>query len=156
MLASQTGLPEVAGDNHNQVNWKQMYEESRKESARLQEQVAHLSTQIEVLTKTIQATANKSEDGFQIPNSRKKKRLTLMSHQEKKPKLTGPTVTDDHTINPPRKKQPMSRPWLTSTPSTSEGAKLVNFKTPKQPVPKTSAETTYRKRKIPSVVLRDQ
>ncbi|KAF7275130.1 hypothetical protein GWI33_012155 [Rhynchophorus ferrugineus] len=46
----------------------------------------------------------RSEDGFQMPNSRKKKRLTLMSHQEKKPKLIGPTVTDDFTIIPPRRK----------------------------------------------------
>ncbi|KAF7284348.1 hypothetical protein GWI33_022330 [Rhynchophorus ferrugineus] len=49
-------LAEVAGDNHNQVNWKQMNEDSCKEGARLQEQVAHLSSQIEVLTKTIQVT----------------------------------------------------------------------------------------------------
>ncbi|KAF7267440.1 hypothetical protein GWI33_019331 [Rhynchophorus ferrugineus] len=74
--------------------------------------------------------------------SRKKKRLTLISRQEKKSKLTGPTVIDDFTINPPRKNQPLPRPWLTPTPSTSEAAKPANFKTPKQPVPKTSAVAT--------------
>ncbi|KAF7276379.1 hypothetical protein GWI33_010382 [Rhynchophorus ferrugineus] len=46
-------------------------------------------------------------------------------------------------------------PWLTPTPSTSEAAKPANFKTPKQPVPKTSAEATEstaintRKRNFP-------
>ncbi|KAF7274707.1 hypothetical protein GWI33_012620, partial [Rhynchophorus ferrugineus] len=77
-----------------------------------------------------------------MPNSLKKKRLTLMSHQEKKPKLTGPTVTDNDASNPPRKNQPLSRPWLTPTSSTSEASKPANFKTPKQPVPKLPAETT--------------
>ncbi|KAF7287993.1 hypothetical protein GWI33_000053 [Rhynchophorus ferrugineus] len=96
----------------------------------------------------------RSEDGFQMPNSRKKKRLTLMSHQEKKPKLTRPTVTDNDTSNPPSKNQPLSRQWLTPTPSTSEAAKPANFKTPKQPVPKLSAKTTEstvntRKRNFP-------
>ncbi|KAF7271512.1 hypothetical protein GWI33_015626 [Rhynchophorus ferrugineus] len=77
-----------------------------------------------------------------MPHSRNKNRLTLTSHQEKKPKLTGPNVTDNDAINPPRKNQPLSRPWLTSTPSTSKAAKPANFKTPKQPVPKPSTETT--------------
>ncbi|KAF7285645.1 hypothetical protein GWI33_010297 [Rhynchophorus ferrugineus] len=65
------------------------------------------------------------------PTRRKKKKLTLMRHQEEKPKLTGPTVTDNHTSSAPRKSQPLSRPWLTTTPSTSEAAKPANFKTPK-------------------------
>ncbi|KAF7285648.1 hypothetical protein GWI33_010300 [Rhynchophorus ferrugineus] len=157
-MAGQIGLPEVAGDNqnnHNQVNWKQMYEETRRESAQLQEQVVHISTQIEEPIKTAQKTETsninlkamsdqeytarnettdveaRAEDGFQMPNSRKKKMLTLMSYQEKKPKLTGPTLTDNDDSNLPRKNQPLSRPWLTPTPSTSEAAKPANFKTPK-------------------------
>ncbi|KAF7280526.1 hypothetical protein GWI33_005771 [Rhynchophorus ferrugineus] len=52
------------------------------------------------------------------------------------------------------KAQPLSGPWLTPTPSTSEAAKPAIFKTPKQPVPKPSAETTEstvntRKRNFP-------
>ncbi|KAF7271510.1 hypothetical protein GWI33_015624 [Rhynchophorus ferrugineus] len=76
-MAREIGFPEVAGDNqnnHNQVNWKQMYEESRKEN--------------------------------------------------------------NDASNPPRKNQPLSRLWLTPTPSTSEAAKPANFKLPKHPVPK--------------------
>ncbi|KAF7284329.1 hypothetical protein GWI33_022312 [Rhynchophorus ferrugineus] len=81
-------------------------------------------------------------------------RFTLMSYQEKKPKLTGSTVTDNDASNPPRKDQPLPRPWLTPKPSTSETAKPDNFKTSKQPIPKPSAETTEstantRKRNFP-------
>ncbi|KAF7283883.1 hypothetical protein GWI33_022914 [Rhynchophorus ferrugineus] len=107
-MESQKGLPEVAGDN--QVNLKQMYEESRKESARLQEQVAHLSTQIDPKEKEAHANEPPREE------------------------------TKNNTINSQRKNQPLSRPWLTPTPSTREAAKSANVKTLKQPIPKTSAE----------------
>ncbi|KAF7278859.1 hypothetical protein GWI33_007922 [Rhynchophorus ferrugineus] len=113
-----------------------MYEESRKESTWLQEQVAHSSTQIKRETKQ-QTTKPDPTTGSKCPITERKR----SSHNEK-PKLTGTTVTDNDASNPPRKNQPLSRPWLTPTPSTSEAAKPANFKTSKQPIPKPSAEMT--------------
>ncbi|KAF7283186.1 hypothetical protein GWI33_001205 [Rhynchophorus ferrugineus] len=46
------------------------------------------------------------------------------------------------TLIPQKNKQTLRRSWLTPTISTSEAAKPANFKAPKQPVPKTSAEMT--------------
>ncbi|KAF7281958.1 hypothetical protein GWI33_003921, partial [Rhynchophorus ferrugineus] len=48
------------------------------------------------------------------------------------------------------KTNPLLRPWLTPTPSTSEAAKPANFKTLKPPVPKPSAETTESTVNIPA------
>ncbi|KAF7277152.1 hypothetical protein GWI33_009397 [Rhynchophorus ferrugineus] len=94
-MASQIGLPEVDSDNHNQVNWKQIFEESRKDNARLQEQVAHLSTQIEVLTKIIQAMSNNypTERNQQKPAQKtgtSNINLKAMGDQETKQQTTKP------------------------------------------------------------------
>ncbi|KAF7277299.1 hypothetical protein GWI33_008794 [Rhynchophorus ferrugineus] len=161
-MASQIGLPEVASDNHNQVNWKQMFEESRKDIARLQEQVAHLSTQIEEPTKTSTENRNiqhqlewaikkrnnrrRNQIRRRVPNTQYTEEIEAHTNEPPREKTKvnhcDKTVTHIHTSNPPRKNQPLSRSLLTPTAITSGAAKPANFKTPKQPLPKILVEAT--------------